>query len=299
MSPPPPSTDARPAFTAGVACFVIWGLFPLFFQAVGHAGAGAWEVVAWRVLAAIPVTGLMVALSGQGRAALDLLARPRTLGLLALSGLLVGVNWGVFIWAVQNGQVLQTSLGYFLNPLLNVAFGALMFRERLSGAARIALALALAGVGVQAWAIGGVPWIALVLAVSFGLYGVIRKTVAVEAQTGLMVETVILAAPSAAIAAWLASRGLAAFGHGVAPTALLLACGPMTVVPLVCFAFAARRLPLSTVGFLQFIQPSMTFIIGALQGEPQSPLRLASFALIWIGVAVFLGDAVRRRAAAA
>jgi chloramphenicol-sensitive protein RarD len=276
-----------------VACFTLWGLFPLFFQAVGRAGASAWEVVGWRVLAAVPVCAALVWISGQIPACRALLRQPRALGLLATSGLLVGVNWGIFIWAVQHGQVLATSLGYYLNPLLNVAFGAALFGERLRPPALVALALAVIGVALQAWAIQGLPWVTLALALSFSLYGVIRKHVAVEAQTGLLVETLALSIPSAAFVGWEMAHGAAAFGTGFAVTAWLLACGPATVVPLVAFAFAARRLPLSTLGFLQFIQPTMTFAVGAWQGEPVGALRLLSFGFIWAGVAIFIANSFR------
>jgi chloramphenicol-sensitive protein RarD len=297
MTPPAPASPSRSdraALIAAVACFTTWGLFPLLFQATGRAGATAGEIVGWRILAAIPLAAALVAATGQIPACLALLRQPRTLGLLGVSSLLIGVNWGVYIWAVQNGQTLATSLGYYLNPLLNMAFGTLLFRERLGTATRVAIALAVVGVALQAWAIGGVPWIALVIGASFCAYGLIRKTVPVEAQTGLLVETLVLAGPSAAFVAWEAAHGAGAFGHSTAATVLLLVCGLATVVPLAAFSFAARRLPLSVIGFLQFIQPTLLFAVGSAQGEPVTPLRLASFAFIWIGVAVFVAGLMRR-----
>jgi chloramphenicol-sensitive protein RarD len=297
--PPQPKTD-RTALAAAVACFTLWGLFPLFFQVVGRAGATPWEIVGWRILASIPVCAVLVAWGGQTPAFRALFAQPRILGALAVTGVLIGANWGVYIWAVQNGQTLATSLGYYLNPLLNVAAGAILFRERVGRATVVAIVLAAGGVALQGVAIGGLPWIALALGVSFCLYGVIRKQVPVEAQTGLLVETLVLALPSAAFVAWEATHGQGAFGRNLSATLLLLACGPATVAPLAAFALAARRLPLTVLGFLQFIQPTILFVVGTAAGEPVTPLRLLSFGLIWVGVAIFVAGAwreMRRRAA--
>jgi chloramphenicol-sensitive protein RarD len=306
MTSPEPRTD-RLALSAALACFTTWGLFPLLFQAVGRAGATSWEAVGWRILASIPCGLALVAATGQLPACRALLRQPRTLGALGVSGLLIGANWGVYIWAVQHGQTLATSFGYYLNPLLNVATGAVLFRERLGRAAWVAIVLALAGVGLQAAAIGGLPWIALVLAASFCIYGVIRKQVPVEAQTGLFIETLVLALPSLLLVTYEARHGGGGFGHRPLATVLLLACGPATVAPLTAFAIAARRLPLSVLGFLQFIQPTILFFVGALQGEPVSAIRLVSFGFIWLGVGVFVAGlfagrparpAARRAAAA-
>jgi chloramphenicol-sensitive protein RarD len=293
MTSPEPRTD-RPALAAALACYTTWGLFPLLFQAIGHAGASSWEVVGWRVLAAVPCAFVLVAATGQLSACRALLRSPRLLCGLTASAALIGVNWGAYIWAVQHGQTLATSFGYYLNPLMNVSLGALLFRERLGPAALAAIALALVGVALQAVAVGGLPWIALFLAATFCAYGVIRKQIPVEAQAGLFVETLVLTLPSALLIAWGASHGGVAFGHRPAATLLLLACGPATVVPLVAFAMAARRLPLSLLGFLQFIQPTILFGVGALQGEPVTPVRLVSFAFIWAGVALFVAGLFAR-----
>ncbi|OYX32506.1 MAG: hypothetical protein B7Y99_08500 [Caulobacterales bacterium 32-69-10] len=283
------------ALIAGVCSFTLWGLFPLFFQAVGRAGAASGEVVVWRILASLPVCALIVLLAREGGAVRELLRDRRRLAALGLSGAMIGINWGVYVWAVQHGQVLATSLGYYINPLLNMAVGAWLFRERLSLSARAALALAIVGVALQAVAIGGAPWIALILASSFCAYGVIRKQVPVAPQTGLMVETALLAVPCMGFLVWQAGHGGGAFGRDPLATALLLASGPVTVVPLLAFSVAARRLTLTLLGFLQFIQPTIVFFLGTVSGEPLSPLKLASFGFIWLGVAVFVGGAWRRR----
>ena len=285
----PVSTSAGSglALSAGVGCYVIWGLIPLAFQLLGHLGASPWEILAHRTVWAVPAALVFVLVAGQGRAAAAVLRRPRTLGWLALSATLIAINWSTFIWAVNSGRVLETSLGYYILPLFNMAAGALIFRERLDRAGAVAIALAAAGVVLQAIALGHVPLVSLLLALSFGGYGVVRKRVAAEAQTGLLVECLLLAVPGLAYVLWLQGAGGGHFLHSPATAAWLIACGPVTAVPLVLFAWAARRIPLSAMGFLQFITPTMTFVLGVAQGEAFTPLRGASFALIWAGVAVF------------
>lgn len=284
----------RPALFAAIGCFVSWGLFPFLFQAAGRVGASSWEVVAWRVIAATPWLIGMVAFTGQTPALVALTRDPRRLGSLVCTGLLIGANWGVYTWAVQNGHTLATSFGYYLNPLLNMVVGAWLFRERLSFIAKVAVGLAAVGVALQAVATGEAPWIALFIASTFCLYGVIRKQLAVEARTGMLVETLVLFAPSAAYAGWTLMHGAGAFGHSGAATGLLLLIGPLSALPLIAFSFAARRLPLNVIGFLHFIQPTILFGVGAIQGEPVTAIRLASFGFIWAGVAVFVAGLVRR-----
>ncbi len=293
-TPVPPRTD-RLALAAAIGCFVSWGIFPFLFQAAGRAGATAWQVVGWRVVAALPCLFLMVVFTGQLAALKALLRQPRLLGPLVFTGLLIGANWGVYTWAVQNGQTLATSFGYYLNPLLNMLVGAWLFRERLSLMAWIAIGLATVGVALQGAATGGLPWIALFIGGTFCIYGAIRKQVAVEAQTGLFVETLVLFLPSAAFVGWELAHGVGAFGHSALATTLMLLIGLLSILPLIAFSFAARRLPLSVLGFLQFIQPTLLFFVGAIQGEPVTAMRLTSVGFIWIGVAVFVVDLVRRR----
>jgi len=190
--------------------------------------------------------------------------------------------------------VLETSLGYFILPLLMMVAGALLFGERLGRVEIAAIALAAVGVAIQALALGHLPWISLALAVSFGAYGVVRKRITADAQTGFLVECALLAVPALSYILWLQARGQSHFGGGLALSALLVASGPITAMPLVLFAWAARRIPFSTMGFLQFIAPTLTFFMGLMQGEAFSALRGASFGLIWAGVAVFAFAAWRR-----
>lgn len=281
----------RSAFYAGVACYALWSGLSLLFMAMAARGVGPWETLAYRCLWALPWAAALVWRAGQGDQARAVLASPRTLMWLACSAALVSVNWAVFIWAATTGRKLDASLAYYINPLLNMAAGAVLFRERFSRTGAAAIALAAAGVALQGFAVGHPPWLALSMAVTFWAYGVIRKQVTAGAQVGLFVESLMLAPLGLAYVWWLAAHGGAHLGAGWTVTALILAAGPATVFPLALFAYAARRLPLSTLGFLQFIMPTLIFVIAMLTGERLSPLSAVSFVFIWSGVAVYLGGA--------
>ena len=284
----------RAALGAGIACYAAWGLFPLFFQALGALHVGPWEIVGHRTLWAAPAALLLVVLASQTAELRSVLRQPRTLMWLALSTVLIGLNWGVFVWAVNSGRTLETSLGYYLNPLLNMAAGAAIFRERLDRLGWAAVALAAVGVVVQGLALGHLPWVSLILAFSFCAYGVVRKRTPVSAQTGLFVECLFFLPFSLAYVVWLQATGAGRMFDGPLTTALLLLSGPLTAGTLALFAWAARRLPYSTMGFLQFIAPTMTFIIGVAEGEAFTPLRAVSFVFIWAGAAVFAYGAWRK-----
>jgi len=282
-----PGGEHRLALAAGISCYVFWGLVPLMFQAMARLGADPWEIMAQRTMwGAVAALGFVL-LARQGREALAILRQPKTVAWLALSAAFVAGNWSVFIWAVNSGRVLETSLGYYILPLMNMAAGALLFGERLDPLGKAAIALAAVGVALQTAALGHLPLVSLVLAVTFGGYGVVRKRVAAEAQTGLLVECALLAIPGAAYVFWLQSTGHGHFGQNLPVTAWLIASGPLTAVPLVLFTYSTRRIALSAVAFMQFITPTMTFFLGVSQGEPFSLLRGISFGLIWAGVAVF------------
>jgi chloramphenicol-sensitive protein RarD len=282
----------RAAVVAGLVSYSLWGVLPLFLHQVARTGAGAFEVVAWRTIWSVPLAlglGLwMGKRAGVGAA----LTSPRLMATLALSAALIGVNWTVYVWAVGAGHTLSASLGYYLNPLLSMAVGALFFRERISRTGAIAIGLASIGVVIQGLALGEFPWVSLVLAISFCGYGVVRKQAPVDAGTGLFVECVALAIPALAYVIWLSSAGHGAFGKTPAATVWLMLCGPATVAPLALFAVAARRLPLTVIGFMQFIAPTLQFLCGLIAGESLTPLRALSFVFIWAGVLVFAAGAV-------
>ena len=287
------AAEAKAAILAGTLCYFFWGFLPLLFKAVAWAGAGPWEIVAWRTIWSVFWAGGIVLITRGGRNVAAAIRTPQTLLWLIASGCLIGGNWSLFVWAVNSGHTLDASLGYYLNPLMSVAAGMLLFRERIGRAGWTAIALAGAGVVVQTIAHGGLPLAALGMATSFCLYGVIRKRVAANAQTGLFIECLVLAGPCLVYAVWLQSTGL---GHATRPLAgvLLFLGGPATVAPLVTFAWAARRMPLSTLGFLQFIAPTIQFITGVAFGEALPPLSLVAFGLIWAGVAVYAFSAWRK-----
>jgi chloramphenicol-sensitive protein RarD len=293
MPSPPAPSESRLALAAGIACYFIWGFMPLLFQTLGALGVGSWEILAHRIAWSIPTAALFVLLARQGGQVLAVLRKPRVLAWLGLSSLLIANNWVVFIWAVNDGRLLETSLGYYINPLVNMAAGALLFRERIDGVGKIAIAFALAGVTVQAFALGHIPWVSLILAFSFAGYGIVRKQVAADAQTGLFIETLIVGLLAVPYLVWLQSHGGGKFGEPVATWWLILS-GPATAIPLVLFAWSARRIALSLMGFLQFLAPTISFGIGMAQGEAFTGLRATSFALIWAGVAVFVYGAWRR-----
>jgi chloramphenicol-sensitive protein RarD len=286
--------ESRLALGAGIGCYLIWGVVPLAFQAMGRLGISSWEILAARTVWATPVALLIVWLARQGGEVRAVLRNSRTLAWLGLSSLLIASNWSIYIWAVTSGRVLETSLGYYIIPLIAMAAGALLFHERIDRVGAASMALAGVGVALQAVAIGGLPVVSLALAVTFGAYGIVKKRVAVSAQTGFLIECAALAGPGLAFWLWLHAQGHGHFLAGPAPAAWLIACGPITAVPLVLFGWAARRIPLSALGFLQFISPTIGFVIGLAQGEPFTPLRAASFAFIWVGAGVFAYGAWRR-----
>jgi chloramphenicol-sensitive protein RarD len=288
-----PGGSSRQALAAGLAGYVMWGLVPALFILADRAGASPLEIVGQRALWAAPWAGLLVVVAGHGDQVKRVFCSPRLLGQLAVSALMIVSGWTVYVWAVNNGHNIEASLGYYINPLLNMAIGATFFRDRINALGLAAIGLATVGTVLQALALGHLPLIALFLAVTFTIYGVIRKRVEVDAQAGLFVESLLMWLPGLALVLWLAHGGVARFATGAPVTLLLLAMGPVTVAPLAFFAWTTRRLPLSTVGFLQFTGPTLGFLIGLAVGERLTPLGLVSFGFIWAGVALFMLGAWR------
>ncbi|HYE45978.1 MAG TPA: EamA family transporter RarD [Caulobacter sp.] len=295
------SKEGRRALFAGLGAYGIWGFLPLYFHLLGSLGVGTDEMIAHRTLWSVFWALGLVWLSRQVPDVRRVLAEPRTLGLLALSTAAIFINWTIYVVAVDHQRVIEASLGYYINPLLNMAVGALFFRERMPLTGKIAIALATVGVAVQTLALGQLPLISLGLAVTFCAYGVIRKQVKADAQTGLFFECAYLALPGLAYVLWLQNSGAGHFMDGPAIALLLLAAGPATVVPLALFAWSARRLSLTALGFLQFVAPTLQFFVGLALGEAFTPMRALSFAFIWAGVATFAWGAWRmsRRAVVA
>jgi chloramphenicol-sensitive protein RarD len=280
----------HPLLAAALA-YTLWGLFPLYFRQL--QGVGALEIVLHRsVWALVFLLMVLAALRRFGWLA-SVLGDRRQLGLFMLSAVLLSVNWLVYVWAVNHDHVIDASLGYFINPLVSVLLGFVVLRERLRALQWLAVALAAAGVLWLTLQAGQLPWIALTLAVSFGFYGLLRKTATLGALEGLALETMLLAPFAIAALAWGALRGDSAAAHGGLTTwAWLVLAGPLTAVPLLLFASGARRLTLATLGLMQYISPTLQFALGVwLYQEPFSAARLAGFAAIWIGLALYTGEA--------
>jgi chloramphenicol-sensitive protein RarD len=286
--------EGRAALVAGVACYLLWGFLPLYFHALALLGVGSWEMIAHRSLWSVLWAGGLVLLARQAGQVAAVLRQPKTLGVLALTTLAIFANWSIYVFAVNAGHVIEASLGYYINPLMNMAAGALLFRERMSTEGKVAIGLAAVGVAVQTVALGHLPVVSLGLALTFCVYAILRKQVKADAQTGLFIECAYLAIPGLLYVLHLQSTGVGHFGGGASVTTLLMLAGPATVVPLALFAWSARRLPLSAVGFLQFIAPTIQFLLGVALGEAFTPLRALSFAFIWAGVAVFAYGAWKR-----
>ena len=279
----------------------IWGVpVPLYWHLL--ADLDPYEVLAHRALWGVLVFGMIVLAARQGRALAAALRDPRTLAAMTVSSALLCLNWGTFVVAIATDRLLEVSLGYFINPLVSVALGTIVLRERLRPRQWLAVGLAAVGVGIATYQYGEPPWIALILAFSFGLYGLVRKTARADALVGSTIETAIAAPFALAYLAWRYSDGRLAFGHaGVGIDLLIVATGVVSAVPLVLFASAAKRLPLSTLGFLQYIAPTGQFVIAiAAFGEHLAAGRLVAFAWIWAGLVVFTADTwLTTRAAAA
>ncbi|MBN1239137.1 MAG: EamA family transporter RarD [Gammaproteobacteria bacterium] len=286
------SQRSRDGLAAALVAYTLWGFLPIYFKIVQQVPP--FEVLAHRIIWAVPFGLPIILLRRQWPEVVRALGTPRTLGWLTLSALLIAVNWVVYITAVQSEEIFQASLGYYINPLMYVAVGIAFFRERLRRPQIAAVLLAAVGVGVLTFSGGELPWIALTLATSFTIYGVIRSRVVIGGMPGLFIETLVLLPLAFGYMVWLGVRGAAAFGpHDPGLSATLLLAGPFTVMPLLAFALAARRLQLSTIGVMQFISPTLQFGVGLAYGEPLSPAHRVCFVLIWAAVTVFSADAWR------
>jgi chloramphenicol-sensitive protein RarD len=279
----------------GIGAYGLWGVFPLYFRLLESSGAV--EVVVHRVLWSLLVCAVVVAAVRGWPELRTTLATPRRVVPLGIGAMLLAVNWGVYVYAVNSGQVVEASLGYYINPLVTVLLGVLVLRERLRPWQWTAVGVAALAVAVLTVAHGKPPLIALTLAVSFGLYGLIKNRVGanVGALTSLTTETIALALPAAAVLFWLESTGRGLFTDNPPWQGLLLAsAGIATVVPLLLFAASARRVPLSTLGLLQYLTPTLQLLVGVfLLGEQMAPARWAGFALVWVALVVLTADTVR------
>jgi chloramphenicol-sensitive protein RarD len=284
----------RSGILSAALAFLCWGLFPIYFHALGDVPPV--QILAHRVLWSLAFLLLVLALRRQWKW-LSQVRQPRVFWSFAASALLLSANWLVYIWAVKNGHVIEASLGYFINPLVNIMFGYLLLKERMRPAQWCAIAIAALGVGWLTWQSGSVPWIALFLAASFGGYGLLRKTAALGALEGLSFETMVLFPFAAAYVGWLSVTGDNAFVNAPldATRILLVLAGPITAIPLLLFATGARKIPLSILGLLQYLSPTIQFLLGVwLFHEAFSSDRLVGFLMIWAALALFAGEGLLR-----
>jgi len=287
--------DERRGTLAAFGAFLFWGAMPLYFWAFPD-GVGAFEITLHRIFWTFIMLLGVLGLSGALGPALSLFRKPKVIGTLFASTVLISINWMVYAWAAMNGHLAEASLGYFINPLVNVAFGVVLLRERLNTWRWMAVGLAALGVLNQVIVVGKTPWIALTLAFSFGGYGLLRKTVAAEAKEGLFIETLIISPLILGAIIWMENQGTGHLLHGSPSTVfLLLAAGLTITIPLTMFNFAARCIPLSTLGLIQYIAPSSTFIMAIVVGEKLTLGGLLTFVLIWMGLALYSLDLWRKR----
>ncbi len=297
----PGMSDGKKGFIFALSAYLLWGILPFYLKTVAHIPA--LEVVAHRIVWSVPIAGLLLwwlGLFGDLKVALT---TPRMLAMATLTASLITVNWGTYVWAIGSGHAIDTALGYYINPLVNVVLGAVFLGERLSKPQMVAVALAACAVLLLTIYSGGLPWISLVLAFSFGFYGFFRKTLPIGPTQGFMLEVLILSIPSLALIGWTIMQGTSHFVHGSAcDIGLLLFAGPATAVPLILYAFGAKLLRYTTIGLMQYIAPTIVFLSAIFVfGEPFSHIQFIAFALIWSALAIYtwsmLHDARKARVA--
>ncbi|QEA39876.1 EamA family transporter RarD [Pistricoccus aurantiacus] len=278
----------------GVSAYLMWGCFPLFFAL--FEGVPAWEVLIHRVIWACGFLAIVITLLQRWSPVKAALREPQRLGRVLACALLISFNWGLYIYAVSSHQVLQASLGYFLTPLVNVALALVVLRERITALQTASVVLAVIAIVVQLVALGELPWISLTLALTFGSYGLLRKQVMLDGLSGLFVETLLLLPLGLLAFGWLSASGNSHFGETSRQTWLLIASGMITAMPLLAFAGAARRLRLSTLGFLLYINPTLQFLIALFVfREPLNQIQLISFVMIWTGLLLYIWSAWQSR----
>lgn len=286
-------SQLRRGYLYALAAYVTWGFFPVYFKLLQPSSP--MEILAHRVLWSVAFVAVLLCALRRWRRVTALARQPKTLAGIAVGAAFIGVNWGTYIYGVNSSHVVETSLGYFMNPLISVAFGVLLLGERLRVAQVVALAIGAAAVVVLTVDYGRLPYIALVLALSFASYGLTKKRLGLPPAEGLLVESSVLALPSLGYLAWLSYAGRATFGHvSLAHTVLVVLSGVVTALPLLAFAGAANRIPMTGLGVVQYAAPILQLFCGVvLYHEPMPAAQLAGFALVWVALIVFTWDALR------
>lgn len=279
--------DSPRGFAFALAAYLLWGFLPFYMKAVAHISPA--EVVAHRILWSLPLASIVLVVLGRTDDIRVALRSPRMLAMGALTASLVTVNWGTYVWAIGTGRSLDAAMGYFINPLFSIFLGAVLLKERLASAQIVAIGLAGIAVVVLAVSGGGIPWVSLTLTVSWGLYALFRKTLPLGPNQGFFLEVLILSVPAFIYVVYLEMNGTGHFFRtGLADTALLFGCGVVTAAPLMIYANGAKLLRLSTIGIMQYVAPTMIFIIAVfIFQEPLTPARMIAFPLIWAGLVLY------------
>ena len=292
----PESDPAVRGFLFALSAYLLWGFLPFYMKAVAHIPSA--EVVAHRIVWSVPIAAALLIWLGRTADIRAALRSPRTMAMAALPAALITVNWGIYVWAIAADRALETALGYYINPLFSVFLGAVLLGEKLNRAQIVAIGLALLAVAMLSWDTGGLPWVSITLALSWGLYALCKKTLPVGPAQGFFLEVLILGIPALGYIGWLQYSGVGHFGStGAVDLWLLLGCGLVTAIPLILYANGAKLLRLSTIGIMQYIAPTMIFVIAVFVfREPFSSARAIAFVLIWLALAIYSWSMFSNRA---
>ena len=295
--------DSPRGFAFALTAYVLWGFLPFFMKAVAHIPAP--EVVAHRIIWSVPLAGLVLVWLGRTADIKSALRSPRMIAMATLTAVLITINWGIYVWAIGAGRAIETALGYYINPLFSIFLGAVLLKEKPNPAQMVAIGLAACAVAILAFDAGGLPWVSIGLCFSWGFYAFFRKTLPIGPNQGFFLEVLLLSVPAIGYVIWLESTGQGHFGDtGTADVLWLLSCGIITAIPLMIYANGAKLLRLSTIGIMQYIAPTMIFVIAVFVfGEPFGTAKLVAFAFIWVALVIYSGSmlstARARRLAAA
>ena len=292
----PQHTDTAAGLVYALMAYGLWGFLPLYMKLLSHISPA--EIVAHRVIWSIPIAAVVLMVTRRTRDLATALRSPRTLALAGLTAGLVAVNWSVYVWAITSGRALDASLGYYINPIFSVLLGAVILREKLDGLQKLSVAIAAVAVAILTVASGTVPIAALALTVSWGFYALLKRSLAIGPNQGFMLEVLILSPLALGYVVWLGVQGTGQFVGNVSDTFLLLGCGAVTAVPLIFYANGAKGLRLTTIAMLQYIAPTMIFLIAVFVfGEPFGTARMIAFPLIWLSLSVFSFSLLKSRRA--
>lgn len=289
------SGDTREGVVFALSAYVFWGFLPFYMKAVAHIPA--WEVVAHRIFWSVPLAGLVLLALRRTSDITRALRSPRTMAQAALTASIITVNWGIYVWSIGAGRAVETALGYYINPLFSILLAALLLGERLARLQIVAIGFAAAGVALLTWHAGGLPWVSIGLTFSWGFYALFKKTLPIGPTQGFFLEVLLLSVPALIFIGWMEYGGNGHFlSTGIRDTALLLLAGVVTAVPLILYANGAKLLRLSTIGIMQYVAPTMIFLIAVfLFGEPFDRVRLAAFMLIWTALALYSWSLISSR----